>query len=193
LNWVGVVYSRTRQFVLLFGTLLSFADGSPLFAGLISLPGVDDCTPGNNQSWDLPHQPEGNSCSEASLLAEPLVSQASDQSIIQGRSASLCCGLSQELPSNDPQSFEGPEPSGLPSNDQAPPLKPQPSAPAGGGAAGATGFVQGGSKMQQDGLVNWSYLPIPEGSETAISNKVQFISDAWPLGIFRPPRFQSNP
>jgi hypothetical protein len=181
------VYSGTRQFVLLVGTLLSFADGGRLFAGLISFPDVDDCTPFNNQARDVPYQPMANSCSEASLLTEPLLSRAADQTVLQGRSASSCCGMSQEMPSINPQSPDALEPNGLPGNDDAPLPQPQPSAPA-GGATGATSVVQGGSKMQQDGLVNWSSPPIPEGGETAISNKVQIRSDAMPLGVFRPPR-----
>jgi hypothetical protein len=167
--------------------LLSFANGSPLFAGIILLPGIDDCNSVNNQSWDVPYQPEGNSVCEASLLAEP-----ADASIAPDRSVSVRCGLSQAVPNIDPQFPDAPEPGGLPGNDDAPPPKPQPSAPAGGGAAGTPGFMPGGSKMQQDGLVNWSYPPIPEGGESAIANTVLFISDAMPLGVFRPPRFQAN-
>jgi hypothetical protein len=189
---VGVVHSPTRQFVLLIGTLLSFGNGGSLCAGLISLSTIDDGAPVNNESWDVPSQPEMHCASQTSLLAESLVSRASDHRTFQDRSASQCRGASQDVLPTDPRSSNASQSSGLPSDEDAPPANPYPAAPSGGGATGTAGFTLGGSKMQQDGLINWYNPPTSERHGNATSYSVQFKCDATPLSIFRPPRLRSK-
>jgi hypothetical protein len=180
------VRSRTRQLVLLFGILESLANTGPLCASLISLSATDDGTPVICESWDAPSQTEKLPIPQASLLADSLLSRATDDVTPQYPAGSLCRGSREDVLPTGPGPTNASVPSGPPGNDDAP--SPKPAAPSGGGVTGTTGFAQGGPKVEQDGLVNWSNPRFSEMHEAATSHHSQTTPDAPLFGIFRPPR-----
>jgi hypothetical protein len=175
----------SRQFVLFFGTLLSFVNDTQLFAGFISLPPMVDRTPPAlfQTSEGVCPREEGPSAAMTSPSAE-----TSEAISARNQSVSLLCGLCQETAQEQQPTCDGAGSNSLPGNDNSNPTAPRPSIPPGGCEAGTTGVApSNGPKDHQSGQVTLSTFPIPEADKYVSSYRVGSIRDR-PSGVFRPPR-----
>jgi hypothetical protein len=182
------VGNPTRQFVLLFGTLLFFSNGGSLFAGMICQRDFGQ-TPEDNVVRDFlrPHAEDTRSEVKASAFAIVTQHERAEPAAARNEALQLL-GKSFNGPPETP-SRPRPESDGLDGADRTRQAPPRPSAPSERGESGAAGTVPTiGPKEQQSGLFTRSAPPTPAGEGRLIFHKVRVVPDAPVARLFRPPR-----
>jgi hypothetical protein len=191
---VEAVRNLTRQFVLLFGTLLSFSNGASLLAATICRPEAIAVEPPDVFPKDIvPRGPvsgpaeDRNSEPMSSAYANATPQECSEATTALDGSSSLL-GNSFNRPLQE-LSRPGTESNRLNGEDGSRPTPPQPPAPSERGETGAAGTLPTiGPKDPQVGLFACSASPGRECEERLIFQNVQVISDSAVAGLFRPPR-----
>jgi len=186
----GAVRTWTRQFVLLFGTLLSFGSGGPLFAGMICIPSFDGPSDDPLQAWLAQsggvYSAENNDTS-AVQLALPSVPEETVR--FQDRSLALLGGA-RDGPAPRENSVSGASDSdGLNGNQVPPPAAPPSAKPPPGGNNGVTGTAPGTAPTdQQFAMATSSVAPARDGAGEASLSYSPPSSEHHALPLFRPPR-----
>ena len=191
---VEAVRNLTRQFVLLFGTLLSFSNGATLFAATICRPEAIAVEPPDVFPKDIvPRDPVSGPAEHrdseptSSAYANATPQERSEATTALDGSSSLL-GDSFNGPREE-LSRPGAESNGLNGEDGSRPTPPQPPAPSERGETGAAGTLPTiGPKDPQIGLFAYSAASSREFEERLIFQNVHIISDSAVARLFRPPR-----
>jgi hypothetical protein len=188
------VHNLTRQFVFVFGILLSFSNGDSLFAATICRPESIAVEPGDVFPIDIvPRDPvsppveDHGSELDSSAFANAMPNE-------DGEATTALYGSSNLLGN----SFSGPleklsapstESNGLDGGNGSRPTPRHPPAPSERGESDLPGSVRTtGPKDQQVGLSACSDAPTREWEERLSLHNVRLISDSPIVALFRPPR-----
>jgi hypothetical protein len=191
-----IVRNSPRQFVILFGTLLSLSNDGSLLAGTLSRPEFSAADTPDIFPKDIvargpvrPAAEDHRSEPESLAFAKMAPNERGETTTALHESLQLL-GKAFNGPL-EKLSCPGAESYGLVGEDVSWHMPPQPSAPSHRGETGAAGIVPTiGPRDQQCGFFTRSVAPNPEGEERLIFHRVRLISDSPVARIFRPPREQ---